>query len=73
MATLRHETEGLGQATGRQLPHGVAGGEHEDIVQDFVAIVTSFCARLYGQRRSKRNTECLIEELESSHAEARDA
>jgi putative resolvase len=50
-----------------------AGGEHEDIIQDFVAIVTSFCARLYGQRRSKRNTECLIEELESSHAEARDA
>ena len=25
----------------------------EDLVQDFVSIVTSFCARLYGQRRSK--------------------
>jgi putative resolvase len=25
------------------------GGEHEDIVQDFVAVVTSFGARLYGQ------------------------
>lgn len=29
----------------------------EDLVQDFVSIVTSFCARLYGPRRSKRKTE----------------
>jgi len=29
----------------------------EDLIQDFVSIVTSFCARLYGQRRSKRKTE----------------
>ena len=42
----------------------------EDLVQDFVSIVTSFCARLYGQRRSKRKTEQLIAELqrhEESH------
>jgi putative resolvase len=37
--------------------------EKEDIVQDFVSIITSFTARLYGQRRSKRNTEKLIKEL----------
>lgn len=35
----------------------------EDLIQDFVSIITSFTARLYGQRRSKRNTEKLIEEL----------
>jgi putative resolvase len=35
----------------------------EDLVQDFVSIVTSFCARLYGQRRSKRKTERIIAEL----------
>lgn len=35
----------------------------EDLVQDFVSIITSFCARLYGQRRSKRETERLIAEL----------
>jgi predicted site-specific integrase-resolvase len=35
----------------------------EDLIQDFVSIVTSFCARLYGQRRSKRKTERLIAEL----------
>ena len=35
----------------------------EDLMQDFVSIVTSFTARLYGLRRSKRKTEKLIEEL----------
>jgi len=36
----------------------------EDLVQDFVSIITSFCARLYGQRRSKRKTERIIAELQ---------
>ena len=36
----------------------------EDLIQDFVSIVTSFCARLYGQRRSKRKTERIIAELQ---------
>jgi predicted site-specific integrase-resolvase len=35
----------------------------EDLIQDFVSIVTSLCARLDGQRRSKRKTERLIAEL----------
>ena len=38
--------------------------EKEDLVQDFVNIITSFCARIYGQRRSKRKTEKLIKELQ---------
>ena len=33
------------------------------LMEDLVAILTSFCARLYGQRRSKRKTEKLIAEL----------
>ena len=37
----------------------------EDLIQDFVRIVTSFCARLYGQRRSKRKTERIIAELQN--------
>ena len=37
----------------------------EDLIQDFVSIVTSFCARLYGQRRSKRKTERIIAELQA--------
>ena len=36
----------------------------EDLVQDFVSIVTSFCARFYGQRRAKRKTERIIAELQ---------
>lgn len=37
--------------------------ERDDLMQDFVSIVTSFCARLYGKRRTKRQTEKIIEEL----------
>jgi len=35
----------------------------DDLMQDFVSLVTSFCARIYGKRRSKQNTEKLITEL----------
>jgi putative resolvase len=38
--------------------------EKEDLVQDFVSVITSFCARIYGQRRSKINTEKLLNSLE---------
>lgn len=38
----------------------------EDLIQDFVSVITSFCARLYGQRRNKRRTEKLIKELEKT-------
>lgn len=37
--------------------------DEKDLMQDFVNLVTSFCARLYGRRRSKRATEKLIKEL----------
>jgi putative resolvase len=35
----------------------------EDLLQDFISIITSFCARIYGQRRSRRKTEKIIAEL----------
>jgi len=38
--------------------------DRDDLMQDFVSIITSFTARLYGQRRTKGNTEKLIKELE---------
>jgi predicted site-specific integrase-resolvase len=37
--------------------------DKQDLMQDFVSLVTSFCSRLYGLRRSKRNTEKLIQDL----------
>lgn len=44
-----------------------ADEEKEDLIQDFVSVITSFCARIYGQRRNKRRTEKLIKELESNN------
>ena len=35
----------------------------EDLLQDLVSIITSFCARLYGRSRCKRKTEKIIQEL----------
>ena len=43
-------------------------GESE-IMEDFISIITSFCARIYGHRRSKRRTEKLIKVLESLNVE----
>ena len=37
--------------------------DEADLVQDFTSIITSFCARVYGLRRSKRKTEQLIAAL----------
>lgn len=37
--------------------------DKDDLIQDFISIITSFCARIYGQRRNKRKTEKLIKEL----------
>lgn len=37
--------------------------DEEDLIQDFVSIITSYCARIYGKRRSKRKTEQLIKDL----------
>jgi putative resolvase len=50
----------------------LAENGQEDLIQDFVSIVTSFCARLYGQRCAKRKTEWIVAELqngeESNHS-----
>ena len=48
----------------------LAREEREDLMQDFISIITSFCARIYGLRRQKRKTECIIECLEDSKNEA---
>ena len=40
--------------------------EQADLMQDFVAIITSFCARLYGRRRASRTKTQLLAALEVS-------
>lgn len=36
----------------------------QDLFEDFVSLVTSFCTRIYGKRRTKRKTEQIIQALE---------
>ncbi len=43
----------------------VAENSSEDLIADLVAIVYSFTARLYGQRRAKRKTERIVQELQA--------
>lgn len=38
----------------------------EDLLTDLTSIIYSFCARLYGQRRAKRKTEKIVEQLQES-------
>ncbi|OKH17543.1 resolvase, partial [Hydrococcus rivularis NIES-593] len=42
----------------------LAEEETEDIMQDFISIITSFCARIDGPRKRKHKTECMIKCLE---------
>src|SRR6266568_1082363 len=47
----------------------VAENDKEDLLADLVAIVYSFTARLYGQRRAKRKTERIVRELQTEEKE----
>ncbi|MEA3254561.1 MAG: hypothetical protein U9Q22_01870 [Candidatus Altiarchaeota archaeon] len=40
-------------------------GGKEDLMQDLISIITSFCARYYGLRRNKRKTEQIIKTLKN--------
>ena len=37
--------------------------DKDELMQDLIAIITSFVARYYGRRRSKRKTEKIIKAL----------
>ncbi len=38
--------------------------DKEDLMQDFISVITSFCARIYSRRRSKNQVEKIIKEIE---------
>ena len=44
----------------------IADTAEDDLMGDFVAMVTSFCARLYGRRRAKRKTEQVLAALQQN-------
>jgi putative resolvase len=57
------------EAQGRQVEIvNMAEDETVDLMEDLSSIFYSFCARMYGQRRAKRKTEKIVEELEADHA-----
>lgn len=41
----------------------------DELMQDLISIITSFSARLYGQRRAKRKTEKIIQQLQRGDEE----
>lgn len=64
-----HYLEALLEAQGRTIEVvNVAENDKEDLIADFVAIVYSFTARLYGQRRAKRKADRIVKELEAEDA-----
>ncbi len=44
--------------------------KQDELMEDLIAIITSFCSRIYGLRRSKRKTEKIIAELKSNGGDA---
>lgn len=66
---FRH-IETLLKTDGREI-EVVNQAEHrtEDLLADLTSIISSFCARLYGQRRAKRKTEKIVQELEQESRE----
>jgi predicted site-specific integrase-resolvase len=62
-----HYLETLLETQGRTIEVvNVAENDKEDLIADLVAIVYSFTARLYGQRRPKRKTARIVQELQAN-------
>lgn len=54
--------------TGRKLEVvNQTSNDKDDLMSDFAAVITSFCAQLYGQCRAKKKTEKLIKALEAGN------
>src|SRR6266567_4728680 len=52
-----HYIETLLEAQGRHLEVLFCGDTGDELVDDFVAVITSMAARIYGRRQSKRRAE----------------
>ena len=56
----------LGRALRELVVVNTAATTEDDLMGDFLAIITSFCARLYGRRRTKHTTEQVLAALEQN-------
>jgi putative resolvase len=52
-----HYIETLLQMQGRSIEVIFPNETNDDLVQDFIAVITSMCARIYGRRGNKRRSE----------------
>lgn len=58
------------EVQGRRIEVILPGDTENELVDDFVAVITSMCARIYGRRNAKRRAEKIktcIEESEKSN------
>ena len=53
-------------ASGRRLIVVDPGEMNDDLVQDMIAILTSFCARLYGRRGARNRARSIASALASA-------
>ncbi len=54
-------------AQGRQLLVADSGELKDDLVQDMIEVLTSFCARLYGRRSAKNKAKKAIETIQNAN------
>lgn len=59
-----HYIENLLQMQGRKVEVVFPNETKDDLVQDFIAVITSMCARIYGRRGNKRRSERLRDCIE---------
>lgn len=54
------------QAQGRRLIVADAAELKDDLVQDMIEVLTSFCARLYGRRSAKNRAKKALETIQNA-------
>ncbi len=60
--------EALMQVSGRSILVIDENELKDDLVQDMIDVLTSFCARLYGRRSAKNRAKKALDLLEKDHA-----
>jgi putative resolvase len=65
-----HYLQTLLEAQGRTIEVvNLAENDKEDLIADLTAILYSFTARMYGQRRAKHKTDQIVKQLQEKEAE----